>query len=117
MGALMIRIRQLEALNYVLSSRSMTAAAELFGVTQPAMSRMILQLEEEVGCVLLKRELGRVSLTEEGVRFYEKAERVLRDMHDLRSVAEGLRKDPRGHVRIISIYGLVNSLIPTAIAP
>jgi DNA-binding transcriptional LysR family regulator len=112
----MIRLRQLQALNYVLSSRTMTAASELFGVTQPAMSRLIMQLEEEVGCQLLRRDRGRVRLTEEGVRFYEKAEEVLSSMRELGSVAESLRRDPKGEVRIISIYGLVNSLIPTAIA-
>ena len=112
----MIRLRQLQALNYVLSSRTMTAASELFGVTQPAMSRLITQLEEEVGCQLLRRDRGRVRLTEEGVRFYEKAEQVLSSMRELGGIAEGLRRDPKGEVRIVSIYGLVNSLIPTAIA-
>ena len=112
----MIRLRQLQALNYVLSSRTMTAASELFGVTQPAMSRLIMQLEEEVGCQLLRRDRGRVRLTEEGVRFYEKAEQVLSSMRELGGVAEGLRRDPKGEVRIVSIYGLVNSVIPTAIA-
>jgi DNA-binding transcriptional LysR family regulator len=112
----MIRIRQLQALNYVLSSRTMTAASELFGVTQPAMSRLIMQLEEEVGCQLLRRDRGRLRLTEEGQRFYEKAERVLSSMRELAGAAEGLRRDPKGEVRIISIYGFVNSLIPTAIA-
>lgn len=112
----MIRLRQLQALNYVLSSRTMTAASELFGVTQPAMSRLITQLEEEVGCQLLRRDRGRVRLTEEGVRFYEKAEQVLSTMRELGGIAESLRRDPKGEVRIVSIYGLVNSLIPTAIA-
>jgi DNA-binding transcriptional LysR family regulator len=41
----MIRLRQLQALSYILSSRTMTAASELFGVTQPAMSRLISQPE------------------------------------------------------------------------
>ena len=111
----MIRLRQLQALNYVLSSWTMTAASQLFGVTQPAMSRLIMQLEEEVGCQLLRRDRGRVRLTEEGVRFYEKAEQVLTSMRELGGIAEGLRRDPKGEVRIVSIYGLVNSLIPNAI--
>lgn len=112
----MIRLRQLQALSYVLSSRTMTAASELFGVTQPAMSRLIMQLEEGVGCKLLKRDRGRVRLTEDGERFYEKAEQVLLAMRELNGFSETLRHDPRGEVRIVSIYGLVSNLIPTAIA-
>jgi DNA-binding transcriptional LysR family regulator len=94
----------------------MTAASELFGVTQPAMSRLIMQLEDEVGCKLLKRDRGRVRLTEDGERFYEKAEQVLLAMRELNGFSETLRRDPKGEVRIISIYGLVSNLIPTAIA-
>lgn len=112
----MIRLRQLQALSYVLSSRTMTAASELFGVTQPAMSRLILQLEEEVGCKLLKRDRGRVRLTEEGERFYGKAEQVLLAMRELNGFSDTMRHDPKGEVRIVSIYGLVSRLIPTAIA-
>jgi DNA-binding transcriptional LysR family regulator len=112
----MIRLRQLQALSYVLSSRTMTAASELFGVTQPAMSRLIMQLEEEVGCKLLKRDRGRVRLTEEGERFYEKAEQVLLSMRELTGLSATLRHNPKGEVRIVSIYGLVSNLIPTAIA-
>lgn len=112
----MIRMRQLQALSYVLSSRTMTAAAELFGVTQPAMSRLIAQLEDEVGCKLLKRDRGRLRLTEDGERFYERAEQVLVSMRELSGFSATLRRDPTGEVRIVSIYGLVNNLIPTAIA-
>lgn len=112
----MIRLRQLQALSYVLSSRTMTAAAELFGVTQPAMSRLITQLEEEVGCKLLKRDRGRLRLTDDGERFYEKAEVVLRSMRELNGFSSSLRHNPKAEVRIVSIYGLVSNLIPTAIA-
>jgi len=112
----MIRLRQLQALSYVLSSRTMTAAAELFGVTQPAMSRLIMQLEDEVGCKLLKRDRGRLRLTEDGERFYEKAEQVLLSMRELNGFSSTLKHDPKGEVRIVSIYGLVSNLIPTAIA-
>ena len=112
----MIRLRQLQALSYVLSSRTMTAASELFGVTQPAMSWLIMQLEDEVGCKLLKRDRGRVRLTDDGEQFYEKAEQVLLSMRELNGFSATLRHDPKGEVRIVSIYELVSNLIPTAIA-
>jgi DNA-binding transcriptional LysR family regulator len=91
----MIRLRQLQALSYVLSSRTMTAAAELFGVTQPAMSRLIMQLEDEVGCKLLKRDRGRLRLTEDGERFYEKAEQVLLSMRELNGFSSTLNMTRR----------------------
>jgi DNA-binding transcriptional LysR family regulator len=112
----MIRLRQLQALEFVLSSRTMTVAAELFGVTQPAMSRLISQLEEEVGCQLLRRERGRFRLTAEGARFYDEAEKVLIATRRLNGVAESLRKDTKGSVRIVSMHGLINNLIHRTLA-
>lgn len=112
----MIRMRNLQALQYVLSSRTITAAAELFGVTQSGMSRLIAQLEDEVGCQLLIRERGRIALTAEGMRFYKEVEAVLDSMRRLNSVASDLRHDTSGVLRIVSMPGLVNRLIPRAVA-
>lgn len=112
----MIRLRQLQALEFVLSSRTMTVAAELFGVTQPAMSRLITQLEDEVGCKLLRRERGRFRLTAEGARFYDEAEKVLVATRRLNGVAENLRQDTKGSIRIVSMHGLINNLIHRTLA-
>jgi DNA-binding transcriptional LysR family regulator len=112
----MIRLRQLQALEYVLSNRTLTRAAELFGVTQPAMTRLIAQLEEDVGCKLLHRDQGRFQLTAQGTVFYDAASRVLNAARQLEGVAQSLREDSEGSIRIISSYGLIGSLIHRALA-
>ena len=112
----MIRLRQLQALEFVLASRTMTVAAELFGVTQPAMSRLITQLEDEVGCQLLIRERGHIALTAEGVQFYREAKNILASARQLMTVADELRKAPEVTIRIASMPGMVNDLIERAIS-
>lgn len=94
----------------------MTIAAELFGVTQPAMSRLITQLEEEVGCRILSRERGQLALTAEGAQFYVAAKDVLASMRSLMAVADRLNAAPEVTIRLVSMPGIVNGLFDRAIA-
>jgi DNA-binding transcriptional LysR family regulator len=63
--------RELEALHALIESRKTTSAAARLGVTQPAVSRAIQDLEARLGLKLFRREGGRLHATHDGVRFYE----------------------------------------------
>ena len=56
---------------------NLTRAAEEVGVSQPAMSVQMRELERETGLELLLREKGRVSLTEQGTVMLEGFRRIL----------------------------------------
>ena len=112
----MIRHRQLQALEAVLSSRTMTLAADRFCVTQPAMSRLIAQLESEVGFLLLRRERGRITLTPEGERFWGEAKRVLEAMQRLQAAANEIRDNSTSKIQIIALPGLIHPLVSKPIA-
>ena len=56
----------------------LTAAAKQLNVTQPALSRMVRQLEEEVGAPLFYHGRNRIGLNANGEKFLQMAERVLR---------------------------------------
>jgi molybdenum-dependent DNA-binding transcriptional regulator ModE len=58
--------RQLEIFNAVMISGSASRAAELLQVTQPAVSRAIVDLEEAIGFSLFDRIRGRLVPTPEG---------------------------------------------------
>src|SRR5215813_12514971 len=55
-------------------------AAERLHVVQPALTRQIRQLEEEIGCALFQRLTRGVRLTEAGKSFLEEARRLLADL-------------------------------------
>src|SRR5215813_8694084 len=55
-------------------------AAERLHVVQPALTRQIRQLEEEIGCALFERLTRGVRLTEAGKSFLEEARRLLADL-------------------------------------
>jgi len=69
--------RQLAAFCAVIDRRSFSQAAELLGVSQPAVSLQIRSLEERLGTQLIDRSGRRVEPTEAGLRLYRGAQRLL----------------------------------------
>ena len=59
-GPMRINHRQIEAFRAVFQTGSMTAAGALIGVTQPAISRLIRDLEGEIGWSLFDRSAGKL---------------------------------------------------------
>ncbi len=62
---------------------SFTAAAKSLGITQPAVSQHISELEKAVGGALFERKRGRVELTARGRLFLEHADTILHDYKQL----------------------------------
>ena len=56
---------------------SFTRAAQHLGVSQPAVSQNVAELEKQVGAVLFERKRGEVTLTPEGYVFKDYAARIL----------------------------------------
>jgi len=87
----------LQAFEYfvaVAEHRSFTRAAAACYVTQPALSRRVKELEQEVGCPLLCRTTRSVELTEAGLAFLAHAMRIRREYgelcHDMRRFSKGV---------------------------
>lgn len=78
-------VRQLEILRVVADSGSFTAAARALHVSQSAVSRQILLLEEELGEPVFLRLGRRVRLTSAGESLLQLSRRVLRDIRDTTS--------------------------------
>ena len=66
---------------------SMAAAARVLNITPAAVAQQIRTLERELGAPLIARAGRTVSLTEEGSRILQRARDLLRDVADMRSVA------------------------------
>src|SRR5438132_4235927 len=75
--------RQLAAFCAVVERRSFSQAAEVLGVTQPAVSLQVRALEKRLGTQLLDRSGRRVEPTEAGLRLYRGAQRLLQLEDDL----------------------------------
>jgi DNA-binding transcriptional LysR family regulator len=65
--------RELEALHALIEARKTTSAASRLGVSQPAVSRAIQQLEARLGLSLFRRDGGRLAPTQEGIALYQQS--------------------------------------------
>ena len=74
-------LRQLEFLIGIADLGSISACAEHYGVSQPAVTNQIRQLEEELNTPLLVRSVHGATLTDSGQRTVAQAKRVLQEVH------------------------------------
>jgi DNA-binding transcriptional LysR family regulator len=98
--------RQLEAFRKVMMTGSMTLAAELLKVSQPAVSRLIKDLETTLSIRLFRREGNRLIPGAEARRLYREVERFYQGMESVERVAQDLKSARIGTLRIASISAL-----------
>jgi LysR family nitrogen assimilation transcriptional regulator len=91
--------RDLTYVTTAIRLESITKAAAELNVAQPALSRKIRMLEEELGVTLLVRHRRGVKATEEGLRFVNSAETLLQLMQQLREEARSYATEPSGQIR------------------
>jgi DNA-binding transcriptional LysR family regulator len=105
--------RQLTAFCAVVDRRSFSQAAELLGVSQPAISLQIRSLEERLGTQLIDRSGRRVEPTEAGLRLYRGAQRLLALEEQLvDEVAAGDGGPLRGRLELGASSGPGETVLP-----
>lgn len=110
-----MNLRQLEIFRAVMMSGSASRAAELLQVTQPAVSRALAELEENIGFFLFDRVKGRLVPTPEGNLFFRDVNDSFIGLDRIRSSAARIRDFGLGTVRIASQAALGSTLVPRAI--
>ena len=90
----------LQAFCRVVEQQSFTAAARHLGLTGGAVSKLVAQLEADVGVVLLQRTTRSLQVTEAGQRFYTATVRLQEDMHSALDEARGSGASAVGRLRV-----------------
>jgi DNA-binding transcriptional LysR family regulator len=111
-----MNLKRLQAFRAVFESASVTRAAELLHTTQPATSRMIGDLELELGLALFVRHKRRLIPTAEGRMFYREAERALAAVDQIVDIARDIRTLKGAHLRIVAPMVTAFGILPAAIA-
>lgn len=94
----------------VAQRQNFTRAAEELGISQPALSRSILKLEEELGQPVFERKSRSVSLTEAGLLLQARAQQVLTILEDTK--AEITDDGQTGRVRVGAIPTIAPYFLP-----
>ncbi len=101
-----ITFRQVDAFRTVVSTGSVTEAAAMLRISQPAVSRLIADLETEVGFQLFQRS-GRVLVPTEEARLL---------VIEVRQAVSGMEHFKQAAIAIASFgHARLNLVIPTAL--
>ncbi|MEO0385945.1 MAG: LysR substrate-binding domain-containing protein [Pseudomonadota bacterium] len=111
----MLRGRQIEAFRAVMLHGGMSRAADVLGVTQPAVSRLIDSLARDVGFALFEREGRGVVATPEAHLLMREVEIHFMGLDRVAAAAEAIRETRRGHLRIGVMPALAMSVAPKLI--
>ena len=107
--------RQVEAFRCVMQTGTTAQAAKLMSVTQPAVSRLITDLEFHLGFKLFERSKGRLHPTPEATQFYSAVDRFFIGIDELEHSAQQLRDRSPTSLKVFATPALSTSIVPKAI--
>jgi DNA-binding transcriptional LysR family regulator len=96
----MDRLAAMEAFVLVVDTGSFSAAARRLNVGQPAVSKLVAQLEERLGVKLLVRTTRGLAATEGGLNYYERARRSIEEADEAELAARGAGRSLKGKLRV-----------------
>ncbi|MDF2797319.1 MAG: LysR family transcriptional regulator [Devosia sp.] len=107
--------KQLAAFRAVIVSGSVTGAGKILHVTQPAVTRLIKDLESQLGLTLFTRRAGRMTPTAHAQTLYRNVERYFFGLERVLDAARTLRNNRGGQLRIAAMPTLSSRTLPEAI--
>ncbi|MGB6117567.1 MAG: LysR substrate-binding domain-containing protein [Mesorhizobium sp.] len=110
-----ITIRQLEYFEALARLRHFGRAAQLVGVTQPALSAQIAELEQRLGTTLFIRGGRDIGLTEEALLLVPRIEKMLQELREIEAVTNSVRPAMSGRFRLGIMPTLAPYLLPAAL--
>lgn len=98
-----------------MKTGSVTAAARLLAVTQPAVTKMLQQIEHEIGVPLFRRAKGRLQPTPESLLLIPKVDQVFGAVEDVERLAAEISGGHVGQVSVATVSTLGASIVAAAI--
>jgi DNA-binding transcriptional LysR family regulator len=108
----MDRLTSLEVFSQVVECGGFSAAGRKLNMSTTMVSNHVQSLEDRLGARLLNRTTRKVSLTEVGRAYYDRAVQILADIAQADDIAGALQSAPRGTLRIYSATHIVPFVAP-----
>lgn len=114
-----MELNSLQAFVKVVQTGSFTRAADALHTQKAYLSRVVTQLEQELGARLLERTTRSLSLTEIGREFFERAVGILASVEDAQRAVQKAHGEPRGTLKLtcgvefgmLSVSGWISSFM------
>lgn len=100
--AAMDQLRAMRAFATVIEAGSFNGAATAMGLSPAAVTRLVAELEDQLGARLINRTTRRLALTEVGETYLDKVRQILIDIEEAEALAGNAVREPRGLVRVLS---------------
>lgn len=112
-----MRLRHIEVFNAVMLTGSVSGAARLMNVTQPAVSRTLQHAEIQLGFALFQRVRGRLVPTAEAQTLYPSIERLFTQLDEVQRLATTLKAGgtSAGELRVLTVLALSYEVFPRAV--
>lgn len=109
-----MRLRHIELFHAVLTTGSLTGAAELLNISQPAASKALQHAEHQLGFALFSRVRGRLQPTEQALLLRHRVDRIIQELHDLQRLTANIRRPESYPLRVTCTPTLALALVPDA---
>lgn len=96
----MDKLSAMQAFVRVVEAGTFTKAADNLNLPKPTVTRLVQSLEAELDTLLLNRTTRRVTVTQDGAAYYDRAVRLLSEIDELESSMSRAKVNPRGRLRI-----------------
>jgi DNA-binding transcriptional LysR family regulator len=112
-----MRLRHIEVFHAVMQTGSVSAAARLTNVTQPAVSRTLQHAELQLGFPLFERVRGRLTPTNEAMALFPLVERLYEQLDEVQRLAANLRHGQAvDKLNVLTVFALSREVLPHAVA-
>lgn len=110
-----MRLRYVELLHAVLATGSLTGAADLLNISQPAASKALQQAEQHLGFPLFIRVRGRLQPTQQTLLMRRRVDKIMQELQDLQRLTANIRRPDAYSLRVTCTPALAQALVPDAI--
>lgn len=111
-----LNVKALRAFYEIVRTGSVTAAAIRVGMSQPAVSRQLNQLEASIGFELFHREHGRLLPTPDALLLYEEVALSLSGFQRIQSLVSDISGFRLGHLKLVAPPSFCEGILPDIVA-
>lgn len=112
----MLNVRHLAVFRAVMQMGTVSGAARMLNVSQPAVTKSLQLLEAHLGVTLFERIKGRLQPAGDSEVLMPEIERLFSMMLAVEQAAEEVRHGQKGHVTIATVNAMATSLVSSAVA-
>src|SRR3546814_19198722 len=112
----MLNIRQMDIFWAVMRTGSVTAAARLLGISQPAVSKLLRHTEDQIGMQLFVRRSGKLHPSHEAQQLFVFADAIFDNVEKMRQATFDFRDSHSGRIQVAAVPTLAETLLAKPVA-